>query len=78
MLWCREFATALRARDDVRGADSGDNEELSRGCGCRRMVQAGLKHDPDVGIRYGATLQFLLRRRSGCYDETESALEIES
>ena len=28
MQWCSEFATASRARDDVRGAGSGD-EELS-------------------------------------------------
>ena len=34
--------------------------------------------EPDVGIQYDATLQFLLRRRSGDYDETDSALEIES
>ena len=78
MQWCSEFATAIGARDDVRGACSGDNEELSRGDGCRRMAQAGLKHEPDVGIQYDATLQFLLRGRSGDYDETDSALEIES
>ena len=42
------------------------------------MAQAGLKHDPDVGIQYDATLQFLQRRRSGGYDETDSALEIGS
>ena len=75
---CSEFATAFRARDDVRGAGSGDDEELSRGDGCRRMAQAGLKHKPDVGIQYGATLRFLLGRRSGGYDETDSALGIES
>ena len=60
------------------GAGSGDNEELSREDGCRRMAQAGLKHDPDVGVQYDATMQFLLKRRSGGYDETDSALEIES
>ena len=69
---CSAFATASRARDGVRGAGSGDEN------GCRRMAQAGLKHDPDVGIQHDATLQFLLRRRSGDYDETDSALEIES
>ena len=74
----REFATALRARDDVRGAGCGDDEEPSRGDGCRRMAQAGLKHDPGVGIQHDATMQLLLRRRSGDYDETDSALEIES
>ena len=78
MYRCSEFAIALRALDDVRGAGSGDNEELSRRDGCRRMAQASLKHDRDVGIQYDATLQFLLRRRSGGYDETDSALEIES
>ena len=78
MQWCSEFETAIRARDDVRGAGSGDDEELSRGDGCRRMAQYDLKHDPDVGIQYDATLQFLLRRRSGDSDETDSALEIES
>ena len=31
MKWCTEFSTALRARDDVRVAGSGDNEELSGG-----------------------------------------------
>ena len=41
------------------------------------MAQAGLKHELDVGIRYDATLQFLLRRRSGGYDETDLDLEIE-
>ena len=40
------------------------------------MAQAGLRNDPDVGIQYDATLQFLLRR-SGGSDETDSALEIE-
>ena len=29
-LWCSEFATASRARHDVRVAGSGDNEELSQ------------------------------------------------
>ena len=42
------------------------------------MAQAGLKHDLDVGIQYDATMQLLLRRRSGDYDETDSALKIES
>ena len=78
MQWCSEFATASRVRNDVRVADSGDNEELSRGDGCTKMAQAGLKHEPDVGIQYDATLQFLLRRRSGDYGETDSALEITS
>ena len=73
-----QFATASRARDDVRGAGSGNNEELSRGDGCRRMAQACLKHELGVGIQYDAALQLLLRRRSGDYDETDSALEIES
>ena len=50
MQWCSEFATASRVRDDVRVADSGDDEELSRGDSCRRMAQAGLKHEPAVGI----------------------------
>ena len=50
MQWCSDFATAIRARDDIRVAGSGDNEELSRGDARRRMAQAGLKHDPDVGI----------------------------
>ena len=44
MTWCSEFATALRARDDVLGT----------GSGCRRMAHAGLKHDLDVGIQYDA------------------------
>ena len=34
MEWCIEFATTSRGRDDVRGAVSGDDEELSRGEGC--------------------------------------------
>ena len=62
----------------MRGAGSGDDEDLSRGDGCRRLAQVGLKHERVVGIQYDATLQFLLRRRSGGYDETDSALEIES
>ena len=38
---------------------------FSRERGCRRVVHAGREHSPDVGIRYGATLQSLLRTRSG-------------
>ena len=38
---------------------------FSREHGCRRVVQAGREHSHDVGITYGATLQSLLRIRSG-------------
>ena len=58
MQWCREFATSLGARDDVRGACSGDNEELSRGDGCSRMAQAGLKHEPAAD---GENLWWMMR-----------------
>ena len=36
------------------------------------------EHEPDVGIRYGAMLQSLLKRRFGEHDETDLAREIES
>ena len=60
MKWCSEFEI-----NDVQRAGSGDRDVFSRERGCRRVVQAGREHSPDVGIRYGATLQFLLRIRSG-------------
>ena len=36
------------------------------------------EYEPSVGIRYGAMLQSLLKRRSGEHDETDLAREIES
>ena len=37
------------------------------------MAQAGLKHDPDVGIQHDATMQLLLRRRSGPQSDNKTA-----
>ena len=65
MKWCSEFEIALHARDDVQRTSSGDRDVFSRERVCRRVVQAGKEHSPDVGIRYGATLPSLLRIRSG-------------
>ena len=59
MKWCSEFES-----NDVQRAGSGDRDVFSRERGFRRVVQAGMEHSPDVGIRYGAPLQFLLRIRS--------------
>ena len=64
MKWCSEFEIASHARNDVQRAGSGDRDVFSRKRGCRRVVQAEREHSPDVGIRYGATLQFLPRIRS--------------
>ena len=61
MKWCSELEIALHARNDVQRAGSGDRAVFSRERGCRR----GNNQLTDVGIRYGATLQFLLRIRSG-------------
>ena len=36
------------------------------------------EYEPGVGIRYGATLQSLLKRRFGEHDETDLARDIES
>ena len=36
------------------------------------------EYEPGVGIRYGAMLQSLLKRRFGEHDETDLAREIES
>ena len=36
------------------------------------------EYEPGVGIRYGAMLQSLLKRRFGEHDETDLATEIES
>ena len=65
MKWCSEFEIALHARNDIQRAASGDRDVFSRDRGCRRVVQAGREHSPDVGIRYFATLQSLPRIRSG-------------
>ena len=65
MKWCSEFELALHARNDVQRAGSGNRDVFPREHGCRRVVQAGREHSPGVGIRYGATLQSLLRIRSG-------------
>ena len=64
MKWCSEIEIALHARNDVQRAGSGDRDVFSRERGCRRVVQAGWEHSLDVGVRYGATLQSLLRIRS--------------
>ena len=37
---------------------------FSRESCCRKVVRAGREHSLDVGIRYGATLQSMLRIRS--------------
>ena len=65
MKWCSEFEIALHSRNDVQRAGSGDRDVFSRERGCRRVVQAGGEQSFDVGVRYGATLQSLLRIRSG-------------
>ena len=65
MKWCSEFEIALHARNDVQRAGSGDRDVFSRERGCKRVVQAGGEHALAVGIRHGATLQSLLRIRSG-------------
>ena len=65
MTWCSESELALHARNDVKLAGSGDIDVFSKERGCRRVVQAGREHSPDVGVRYSATLQSLLRIRSG-------------
>ena len=44
----------------------------------REIVRNSLEGVPGVGIRYGAILQSLLKRRFGEYDETDLAREIES
>ena len=31
-----------------------NDQDLEKGHDCRRVVQASLKHEPDVGIRYDA------------------------
>ena len=65
MKWCSEFKCALHARNDVQRAGSGDRDVFSRERGCKRVVQGGGENAPAVGIRHGATLQSLLRIRSG-------------
>ena len=40
--------------------------------------RVGAEDEPGVGIRYGAMLQSLLKRRFGEHDETELAREIRS
>ena len=65
MKWCSEFEIALHSRNDVQRAGSGDRDVFSKERGCRRVVQDGGEHSLNVGIRYGAMLQSLLRIRSG-------------
>ena len=42
------------------------------------MAQAAVEYEPGVGIRYGAMLQSLLKRRFGEHNETDLAWKMES
>ena len=47
---------------DVQRPGSGKRNVFSKGHDCRRVAQASLKHEPDVGIRYDVMLQSLHKR----------------
>ena len=51
-----------RLHDDVQRPGSGNRNVFSKGHDCRRVAQASLKHEPDVGIRYDVMLQSLHKR----------------
>ena len=59
-----------QALEVVRNSPEGIGAEV-----WRRLLW---EYDPGVGIRYGATLPSLLKRRFGEHDETDLAREIES
>ena len=59
-----------RAQEIVRNSPEGVGAEV-----WRKLLW---EYEPGVGIRYGAMLQSLLKRRFGEHDETDLAQEIES
>ena len=59
-----------QALDIVRNSPEGVGAEVRR--------KLPWEYEPGVGIRYGAMLQSLLKRRFGEHDETDLAREIES
>ena len=59
-----------QAQEIVRNSPEGIGAEVWR--------KSLWEYEPGVGIRYGAMLQSLLKRRFGEHDETDFAREIES
>ena len=51
-----------RLHDDVQRPGSGERSVFSKGHDCRRVAQARLKHEPDVGIGYDVMQQSLYKR----------------
>ena len=48
----KRVTAVLHAREDGQRASSGDSEELSRRCECRKVAQTGQKYEPGVGFRH--------------------------
>ena len=59
-----------RALETVRNSSEENGAEV-----WRKLIW---EYEPGVGIRYGALLQSLFKRRFGEHDETDLAREIES